>query len=327
VATYAQQVAESITKQAFDGLEVILVDDGSTDNSLECFKNYFKGIDVTCIRQENTGPGGARNAGINVSAGRYLLFLDGDDFLLPGAINNINEVLCVEQPDVIFGRYLRWVETKGYLPAKNLSASDFIRPANNANLIEYILTVFPEMSWNSAWRFICKREFILKHEVFFHDTMYCEDMKWVLELLDAVERHNGDIEFLKEPFYGYNYRRYGSIMNGTSPKHVIDLAIIAKEALDRYSHRATVCRELIWQVFYYINEYCTFSKADRIRIFKVYKPLFPLFRLSGRLGYTFVGLFRHKTMFYFLSLCLYAIKSTRRRFLYGNPTQITKEVD
>jgi len=115
VRDYVSRAAISIASQAFPGLEVVVVDDGSTDDSQAEFISYLNGIDVVAIRQENAGPGAARNAGIYASSGEYIMFMDSDDFLLPDAFKNILEALETGKPDILFGMYLRWVSDQGLL--------------------------------------------------------------------------------------------------------------------------------------------------------------------------------------------------------------------
>ncbi|MCL1998684.1 MAG: hypothetical protein FWG65_07950, partial [Turicibacter sp.] len=183
-------------------------------------------------------------------------------------------------------------------------------------ITEYILGVFPEPSWNSAWRYVCKRDFILENGLFFAPTMYCEDMKWVLELLGKLEETAEKLAFLPEPFYAYNYRRTGSIMNSTSPKRILDLTAIIAEMLPKYRERPIVCRELVWQVFYYINEYCTFTKNERRLIFTGYLRVLPMFGFANYFPYKMVGKITNKTLFYWLSAGMYTIKRTRQFLKY-----------
>ena len=309
VEPYVIRTTRSIISQAFKGLEVILVDDGSTDCSLDVCVNHLSGVDVIPIRQKNTGPGGARNTGIRAASGEYVMFIDGDDFILPETFQNILAVLEDEQPDVLFGRYMRWLPDTGLMAIPNPRLSV---PREVSLSIEYLLGVFPELSWNSAWRYICKREFILQHEIFFDPSMYCEDMKWVLELLDALEKNVGKLSFLLEPFYAYNYKRPNSIMNGTSPKRLIDLTTIISEALERYRDRPVICRELVWQSFYYINEYCTFPKSDRKEIYKGYQKVLPLFGLSRSNLYRIAGKCQNPVLFYMMSVGMFVVKHLRR---------------
>lgn len=81
VSSYLEGCVQSILKQTFENYEIIIVDDGSTDNTGiiadELSKNYHQ---VAVIHQSNGGASKARNTGISKSSGDYLLFLDGDDF-------------------------------------------------------------------------------------------------------------------------------------------------------------------------------------------------------------------------------------------------------
>jgi glycosyltransferase involved in cell wall biosynthesis len=82
-AHFLGEAIESVLSQNYAHFEVVVIDDGSTDNTSEVASRY---PGVRCIRQENQGLAGARNAGIRHSSGSYLVFLDADDRLLPNAL-------------------------------------------------------------------------------------------------------------------------------------------------------------------------------------------------------------------------------------------------
>ena len=83
VEEYLRECLDSIVKQTLREIEIICVDDGSTDNSLEILKEYAKKDNrITVITQKNLHAGVARNAGLAVAKGEYLSFLDSDDFFL-----------------------------------------------------------------------------------------------------------------------------------------------------------------------------------------------------------------------------------------------------
>src|SRR5918994_645327 len=82
-ARFLGEAIESVLAQSYPHFEVIVVDDGSTDNTSEVAASY---AGVRCIRQDNQGLAGARNTGIRESKGSYLVFLDADDCLLPDAL-------------------------------------------------------------------------------------------------------------------------------------------------------------------------------------------------------------------------------------------------
>ena len=312
MACYAYKAASSIAKQAFEGLEVVLVDDGSTDYSLECFMEYLVNVKVISIRQENTGPGGARNTGIKNASGEYIMFLDGDDFLLPNAFRNILTVLEDERPVVLFGLYHLWSDKKGLTYTKKASTPPSDCPKS---ITEHILGSQPEASWCPV-RYICRREFVLEHNIFFETNMLCEDVKWSIDLLMTVENNCGDISFLPEPFYAYNHRRKGSTMNTYSVKRILDLNNVIVRLLKDYKYRPSLCRVLVWESFFYINEYCLFDRADRKQIIEGYRKVLPLYSLSGFLPHRIAGKFRNSPVFYVMSLVLFSVKIARRAWIH-----------
>lgn len=83
-ANYVCEAIDSVLNQTYENIEIIVVNDGSTDNSLELLKGY--GDKITTIVQQNAGVSAARNNGVENSSGEYLAFLDADDVWLPEKI-------------------------------------------------------------------------------------------------------------------------------------------------------------------------------------------------------------------------------------------------
>ena len=302
VEKYAKKATSSIASQAFDGLEVILIDDGSNDNSLGCFASNLPRVDVITISQQNKGLSAARNAGILKATGDYLLFLDADDFLLPNAIYNILEVLNSEKPDILFGRYLKWNPHTGF---KKPPKYDYRPPKDRKKRTEYILSALPEPSWN-AWRYVCKRSLILEKKLFFEEGILCEDVPWSLRLLESVDT----ISFLQTPFYAYYQHRPGSIMSRVDSKRLIDLNATIFDLLNKYKSRPVLCSCLIKQSFLYINEYCKFKKYERKGVLESYRTVLPLYKNSNLILYRIVSKCHNFILFHGLSLGLFAGKKT-----------------
>ena len=106
VAGYLPQCVDSILSQDYGNLEVILIDDGSTDGSGELC-NRYAALDsrVRAIHQKNGGAAAAKNAGLRLATGEYLAFADSDDYLEPGAYGFLMKVLLENGADAVQGSF------------------------------------------------------------------------------------------------------------------------------------------------------------------------------------------------------------------------------
>ena len=100
VEKYVKRCIESVINQDFEDYEIILVNDGSTDSSLEICKQYTNNSHVTIISKENEGPSSARNCGMQCSCGKYIVFLDSDDSIAPGSLRQLYEVTKTYDSDL-----------------------------------------------------------------------------------------------------------------------------------------------------------------------------------------------------------------------------------
>ena len=102
VDSYLGKCLESVLSQSYSDLQVILIDDGSTDNSGVICDNYAaKDSRIVVIHQENGGAAAAKNAGLHVATGTYLSFVDSDDYLEPDAYAHMIESLETQRADVV----------------------------------------------------------------------------------------------------------------------------------------------------------------------------------------------------------------------------------
>lgn len=102
VENYLAQCLDSILQQSYGNLEVIVVDDGSTDRSGEICEQYAAADQrIHVIHQKNTGGAGAKNTGLRAASGEYLSFVDSDDYLEPGAYAYMMELLKTHNADVV----------------------------------------------------------------------------------------------------------------------------------------------------------------------------------------------------------------------------------
>lgn len=138
VEKYVRECIESVLNQKTNfKYEVILINDGSKDNTLNILKEYEDKSNVILINQENKGLSGARNTGLQYVQGEYLMFVDSDDRLSKNAIENLLSVAYKDKCDIVEGRYILFKEEQIIFKEK-------INQKENINVVEN-LKGFPSM--------------------------------------------------------------------------------------------------------------------------------------------------------------------------------------
>ena len=208
---YLKKCIRSVLSQKNDRTEIILVDDCSTDNSLKICNYFKKNPLVNIIRhKKNLGVSISRNDGILAAKGKYILFLDSDDWFYPGCLKNI-EKLIKKNPktEVIIGRY----NSNGYPPnnkilfknnrSNNFTASEFFLYINRVNFRPMII-----------WHYIIKKSLITDKNIYFVDVKNGEDEEFGMRLLCSAK----SISLLKENYYWHKKRTQGSLRYSRSLK-------------------------------------------------------------------------------------------------------------
>ena len=193
VEKYIIQLVSSLLKQ-IDGknIEIICVNDGSTDNTLNCLKSLATGNNnLHIINQENGGPASARNSGLDIAKGEYIWFVDGDDSIDKHAINTLTHEIEENPTDVICFNYKR-VDTNGnILPAKNYKY-DYITSFTGTEA--YSKFNIPSFLWNR----IIWRDLIEKNHIRF--DWWPEDEDFLINIYLAAN----SFRFIKDTIYYYN---------------------------------------------------------------------------------------------------------------------------
>ncbi len=159
---------ESILDQGIpEDYEIIVIDDGSVAPPTWA-KNKYGNI-IRVIANEHTGPGGARNKGIEEAQGKYIQFIDADDCLCPNTLNNCLEIIKVERPKIFRFQY-RICKTES--EARSNVKRDSIRYSNTISGASFMAdNNLP----GSPWTYIFEREVAIKHNIRFETNVYHED--------------------------------------------------------------------------------------------------------------------------------------------------------
>ena len=199
VEKYLRQCLDSVLAQAFSDYEVICVNDGSTDGSGRILKEYASGNPVVkVIEQKNGGLSAARNAGLKKAEGKYVLFLDSDDWLEKDALQTLAD--AADGQDMICFNGRRFIEDQD-----RYEAADDIVPVDEMTGWDYY-NKFSLLHRNFA--FVCvvlrlyRREFLLENNLWFAEGIYHEDNRFT----PLVCYHAGRVRVIDNVLYDYRIR-------------------------------------------------------------------------------------------------------------------------
>lgn len=197
----------SIISQSYSNLEIILVNDGSTDTSLEICKNLeLKDSRIKIINKKNGGVSSARNIGISNATGQYIIHADSDDIVLPDAyLNLINEVKK-SSAAIVVGGYYYGLE------------NDFIENTPNAEIIDPVLfskKILENKAHAGLWNKLVISS-LYENFKFQEGLDYKEDM---IFFVTKLMEYKPKISIINHPVYFY-YMRSNSITNQSFDKNV-----------------------------------------------------------------------------------------------------------
>ena len=178
VGEFIEKGIESFLKQTYKNIEIILVDDGSTDNSSKiCDKYAKKDNRIKVLHKKNGGVSSARNAGLKIAKGDYILFVDGDDYIDEDYTEYFVEL--IGDNDMAFN--INAYDLKNN--TKNNDRSKKIISADDATIDIYLNKIGV-----AVWNKIYKREFLLNNNITFNETIwYGEGMLFNIQCLHNTE--------------------------------------------------------------------------------------------------------------------------------------------
>ncbi|MBQ8610310.1 MAG: glycosyltransferase family 2 protein [Oscillospiraceae bacterium] len=218
---YLENTVESVRQQSFRDWELILVDDGSTDDSLRVCRS-LEALDtrIHVLTQPNGGPSAARNTGTAAAQGEYVLFLDSDDEYLPGALAAVAEMTEATGADVVVSAMQILRRDSREIVSKmdfDLGGSRFTREELCRAMREKRLAPGP-------CRYAVKLQMLRENSVRFPEKIsIAEDCLWLCTMLEYVKT----AAFNSAPFYQYNVHS-GSITTTMSYVRMKDLMTVCE---------------------------------------------------------------------------------------------------
>lgn len=182
---YLDQCLFSIQKQPDSSIEVIMVNDGSTDSSQLIIQQFLSDIRFKCLVQPNKGVSAARNLGIKHATGDFLLFVDSDDFLHPQAINRIVKSLKELQPEMLFFGYEKGADFEVFYK------SNLLKDKGRFILKEVALKriLDDEQVFGFVWNKVFNADLIKKNNIFFKEDIHIsEDLLFSIEATTKIQQ-------------------------------------------------------------------------------------------------------------------------------------------
>lgn len=226
VSAYVESCLESVRKQSYKDLEIILVDDCGTDYSMDVIREYLRVhnfVEVRIIHHtSNRGLSAARNTGLDAATGDYVYFLDSDDELMDGCLSEMVASLNNQRYDFVIGNYEVSGSDKEY-PALTLPEGAIL--GNKEIMHSYAEGRWYMMAWNK----LCRRDFLLSNDLYFEEGVLHEDVIWSFKLSCKAN----SMFVVQKPTYKYNIRT-ASIMTGTSIERDVIQYMKAFEAMTKF---------------------------------------------------------------------------------------------
>ena len=184
VEPYLEQCLDSLSCQSFSNIEIICVDDGSTDQSGAILDRYAS-VDprFRVIHKKNTGYGNSMNVALDHAQGRYIAILESDDFAKPDMLQKLYTEAETRNVEVVKGTYLNYRDRKA---VRSDRVDEY--PKNQALNCD----TCPTLTWlpDTIWSCLYRRDFLLEHAIRFHETPGAsyQDISFALQVWLQVKR-------------------------------------------------------------------------------------------------------------------------------------------
>lgn len=221
VEEYLKECIDSVLQQTYCNLEIILVDDGSPDSCPVICDEYAEQFEfIKVIHKKNGGLSDARNTGLDIATGEYVIFLDSDDYwgekdFLKKVNSFIISQSSPEQIDIILFQAKKFVEASQSYILDQYYSSEHINSIGKDDTLRYLLET-GAYSMQACTK-ILRREFLQDNEIVFVKNLLGEDLDWFLQVMFKVD----DIYAVDDINYIYRIRK-GSITNTIGIKNLLD---------------------------------------------------------------------------------------------------------
>lgn len=221
VEKFLKRCLDSVLNQTLKDIEIICVNDGSTDNSLKIIEEYKKFENIKIINQKNSGLSVARNIGLKHASADYVAFLDSDDFVDSDFYEKLFNSIEKEKADIACASIVRENDKKRTYLINYKQVEIALNPRER-----FILANCPK--YNFVWNKLYKKELIEKNNLKFVSGMIYEDMWFTPDILEAAN----SIVAVHDTFYHY-WKHKNTLIKGDCDKYRADKLLGHKYLMEK----------------------------------------------------------------------------------------------
>lgn len=238
VENYLNECVDSVLAQSYKNIEIILVNDGSPDNSPAICNEYAKMDNrVVVVHKENGGLSDARNFGLEKANGDYVIFLDSDDYWDDIYALKKGYDILINKPDIDVLYFDRKYYLNGDISIRSTYDINCINGKSKNEILEYFIRI-DKLIVSACGKFV-KRSILIDNNVKFQKGLLSEDYDWNFWVLI----YSKVLYAMDNPFYIYRLRN-DSISHTVSTKHLRDILGIIKDWNDKLPKLVTDTKEL-----------------------------------------------------------------------------------
>lgn len=284
---YISDCLDSILTQTYRDIEIVVVDDGSTDETFEICKKY-QNIDerIVALRKKNGGVSSARNMGIKKASGEYILFVDSDDMVPENFVEEMINNVDNDSVMVVCGFVEKTIKnTKEFAYKKKIDKNKF-------DFLMYAYNSIGGFCWNKIY----SRKIIMDKNIRFDEKIKnYEDMLFNMQYISYIET----IKYIKSTKYIYNQRKDSAVKaDNDKVFNEISKAVLAmrsvvdddsKKALDYITLEESIRtrHSIEHKIFrkYLLDMDVPFSRRSKIFLKKVFYPMYKSYAAFKKRGY------------------------------------------
>lgn len=251
---YLRMCLDSVVNQSLKDIEIILIDDGSTDSSPDIISEYVERYPnlITAYREKNAGQGHARNYGISLTHGEYIGFVDADDYIEKSMYENMYRLAKETDSDLVECDYAFLREQGGKITILPKYGVVKARSEKKELFVNPLV---------SPWNKLIRGDLLRNSGVFFPEEVIFEDTSFYIKLIPHIQKFN----FIPE-VYVKHFKRVNSTMTGNTgakAKRNADIFKVLEDIVDYYSEKEFLA-DYMEEIEYFSVKILLCSSLERI---------------------------------------------------------------